>query len=452
MLDKLNKIAVKVNQGSGCLFHTGESYDYVLTARHCIASFSSVEDIHAHTKNLTAVKVWKDKVCNISNELTVLDYFLSEDLFIDIAIIIIESVTDAPGVEYKDGRYRQRAVIYGYPKIRATERDPRESLECEVQAYADDEHDFDVRSETPLHTYSNEAIENTMGFSGSGVFELEENSYHLLGIAIRLKNQDASLNKITAVRIKYFNDVLANNTFNNTELKPLIPSFLTSFENYVTELFAFNNSVLTGIFAEQAQSVARAGATPKSVADFLNEKIFIPHSKGVSVNHPTLWKGWIEFLTYLSFDELESKFNNLPQSLIRPDVERPKSYFYYLIEGREWGDVIRYLILKSKKRFKSGSKFFINNNSNPLRPHVLEPEMFEGIVTNIGNAEEDMRLTAKRLQIHQSDISSTYSFVHLQEFSNIFSTHTFTSIRDEEQLKSEIQAALKRILFHEQAS
>ena len=447
MLDELKKIAIRVNGGSGCLLHTGGNYDYVLTARHCIADFPSVQAIDNYTKDVRNVNVSGEVAANIFEELVVLDYFISDRLALDIAIIIVASVEAIPVVEYQSAHYRQKVTIYGYPHMRAEESDPRESLECEVELCSTVEDGFDLRANTTLASFNKDAKENVEGFSGSGIFELQENSVHLLGIVTELKNFDGGLNKIRAVKIQAFNELLAANTFNGEELRPLVPAFLLGFENYISELFSFNNPVLTEIMAEQAQSVSRAGATPKSIADFLNEKIFIPHSKGMSVNHPALWQGWIEFLTYLSFDELEDKFCNLPQSLLRPSLDKPKKYFFYLVEGKQWGDVIRYLLMKSDKRFKSGSRFFINNDSAPLRPHVLPPDLVDRIVKDIGTAE-DIRLTSKKLQIHQTSLPSAYSFVHLQEFANIFTNHTFSSIRDAQELKNQIQAALKEVLFH----
>lgn len=451
-LNILQAISAKVNEGSGCIFRTGAVYDYILTARHCIADISSPEELAAFDKSSHQITVSVNTGTLETDKINVLTYFISDDINIDIAVILIESNQGIPSIEYQSIIPRSNATIYGYPGVSAENTDPRESIECEINLFSEENPGFDLTAKNSLSTFNRSTKENVEGFSGSGVFKIDNNFVYLVGITTRLKNPDGALNKISAIKISLFNDLLSKQAYEGSSLTPLVPHFLTSFENYMEGLFAFNNPVLKEILLKQAQSVANSGLTPLSIADFLNEKIFIPHSKGLSTNHPELWKGWLEFLTYLSFDTIEEKFCNVPKSILRPEVAKHKKYFYYLADGKiegEWGPIIRHVLIESGKAFKTGSKFFINNGARSLDPRRLPQDLFKMLVLDISTAEEQ-RITNKRLQIDKSNnIAENYTFIHLREFSNIFTQHTFSSIRDAEKLRDEIQLALKEMLFHE---
>lgn len=447
MIDKLRALTVKVNEGSGCFFRTGGSYDYVLTARHCIVEFNEKVDVDNFSKAEHSVEVWKGNAKSDGQRLHVLDYVISKDLNLDIAIVIIEACSDVHSVDYQDPRYKEQVVIYGYPNMRARDDEPRESVECIVDLYSQENKLFDLVASNSLSSFNREPIQNVEGFSGGGVFRVIEAELQLVGIVTRLKNRDGVFNKLIAVNISIFNSILEGQFYDDKELKPLVPYFLTSFEHYIEEIFEFDNPVLREVLIEQAQLVARSGVTPKSVADFLNNKIFIPHSQGASINNPEMWKGWIEFLTYLSLISLEDRLDGSPKSLLRPELTSEKKYFYYLVQGKKWGPVIRHLLIKPERSFKNGSTFFING-STPLHPHSLTSDYVDGIVKDISNPEE-LRLASKKLQINQADISTKHSFIHFQKFAELFTNHTYFSIREAEKLKENIKSTLKDILSHE---
>lgn len=437
---------MKVNEGSGCFFRTGETYDYILTARHCIAEFNSKADIDNFNKEEHIVTVWNGNAKSDDQRLHVLDYIVSEELHLDLAIIIVEASNGVTSVEYQAPRYKEPVVVYGYPNMRAQDDEPRESLECTVELYSQENKLVDLAASNPLHSFNREPIQNVEGFSGGGVFRLIGEDLQLVGVVTSLKNRDGVFNKLIAATVSTFNSILEGKHYQGQELKPLVPYFLTSFEHYIQEIFEFDNPVLREILLDQAQLITQSGVTPKSVADFLNEKIFIPHSKGASINNPEVWKGWIEYLTYLSLNTLEERLDGSPKSLLRPELANEKKYFYYLVQGKKWGAVIRYLLIKPERSFKNGSKFIING-STPLHPHALTPEHVDGIVKDISNPEE-RRLASRKLEIHQADISTKHSFIHFQRFAELFTDHTFFSIREAEKLKEQIQITLKEILSH----
>lgn len=446
-IDRLRSLTVKVNEGSGCIFRTGGSYDYVLTARHCIVDFKTISDVECFKKEEHPVNVWKGSAKHDEQRLNVLDYVLSTELDLDIAIVIIEADDSIPSAEYQDPRYREDVVVYGYPNMRVRDAEPRESLECIVELYSQQNKLFDLSASNPLNSFNREPIQNVEGFSGGGVFRIIGEEVLLVGVIARLKNTDGVFNKLIAANISIFNSILKNQFYDGVELRPLVPYFLTSFEHYINEIFEFDNEALREILVEQAQLVSQSGVTPKSIAEFLNSKIFIPHSKGMSINNPEMWKGWIEFLTYLSLVGLQEKLDGLPKSLLRPEAAGRKKYFYYLIKGKKWGPVVRYLLVNPEKSFKNGSKFYING-SNALYPHTLTPEYLAGLVKDISNPEE-LRLASKRLQINQADMFTIHSFTHFHKFADLFTNHTYLSIREAEQIKEQIQLTLKEVLSHE---
>jgi hypothetical protein len=446
--EKLNSLTVKVNEGSGCFFHTGETYDYILTARHCIAELKTDDEIRNFDKEAHPVTVWIGTAKNDEQKINVLDYIISDYLNLDIAIILVGAGNDVHSVEYQDPRYKEQVVVYGYPNMRASDIEPRESLECTVELDSQENKLFDLTATNPLHSYNREPIENVEGFSGGGIFRIAGEEIQLIGIIMRLKNREGVFSKLVAANISNFNSILEGKTYQGKELKPLVPYFLTSFEHYIEEVFEFDNPILKEILLEQAQLITQSGVTPKSIADFLNDKIFIPHSKGLSVNNPEMWKGWIEFLTYLSLVSLEERLDISPKSLIRPDLANKNQYFYYyLSKGKKWGPVIRYLLIEPQKSYKHGSRFFING-VNAIHPHILTPEHVAGIIKDISNPEEQ-RLASRKLEIDKADLSKKHSFVHFQRFTELFTDQTFFLIREAEKLKEEVQTILRDLLSHE---
>lgn len=440
--EQLQASAVKVNTGSGCLFQPLSSqFTYVLTARHCLLDHGLVPPYAPVALADIVVQAYSD-VTKTAMRLKVLDCVVSPIQEQDIAVILVERVAGYQQVtSCADPDWGDEGLAFGYPAFRGETPQPAEFLKCELNPIQSGAFTFDVDAQKSLATFNRGGIENVKGFSGSGVYVTHGDQHLLAGILTEVKNPDGIFDRLTAVRLEAYATLLANNTYVGTPLPTLVPEYLASFSSYLSRVFQYDNRRLQMLLLEASNSIIDRGINPHDILQKFPETLHLPYGRPASLANQQLWQGWLELLTFLSFED--ASFASLQE------ITWQNRYFFYMGDD-SWGNVLKYIHVDLAGRFKSGTRFIFNNHTSPPEPSKPSAQYMAGILPDISSGN-DLFEVAGRMNIDESQITAQFTFVHLQEFKKAFANarEELAALRDPAELRARIQQLLNRVFAHE---
>ncbi|WKK60348.1 ABC-three component system protein [Sphingobacterium sp. BN32] len=311
--EQLRHFAVKVNNGSGCIFQPdSKEYTYVLTVKHNLEVTSDGEKVLIPTQN---IKIYRgnadgDPIPNI------VSYEVHDTL--DLALIVIPYIGDSEMVLVHSNPIKDESIVlYGYPSRLSKnieKGEKRENVRCFCDMQSEDKLGTEIRTEQGQNTWDINTQKAMIGFSGCGVFAEVNGALVLKGIFPELKDPSGANNKLITIYISNFNSII-----NKLGLKHLIPSDLLSFNSYVAKAFMRIDPQLHGFFRSKTENIHNNGITPITIADRNKEKLTLPLSKNYSdsLSQSKLWEAWLELLTFLNIaipelQDLESCCNKVP--------------------------------------------------------------------------------------------------------------------------------------------
>jgi WD40 repeat protein/energy-coupling factor transporter ATP-binding protein EcfA2 len=201
--EQLRFYAVKVNNGSGCIFQPqSEEYTYVLTAAHNIqGDTATIQRFDLSQPSLVVLDIIKHPV-------------------FDLALIVIEKLDMQGHSCYCATPSRgEELTIFGYPQRLAASKEKRDELVCLCGFVNDNKDGFELQTKNAQFTFNNDTQANIIGFSGSGIFAVQENFLVLQGIFYELKDYAGTNNKLHGLFLSAFNELTVN-----YKLAPLIYS------------------------------------------------------------------------------------------------------------------------------------------------------------------------------------------------------------------------------------
>ncbi len=292
--EQLRYFAVKVNNGSGCLFQPdSKEYTYVLTVKH------NLEIKNENQENvlmpLEEIKIFRGNVDEkpISGLIT----YETHDI-LDLALIVIPYIGDSEMIlTHSTSVTEDKLILYGYPQRLSDLEEKRENVRCICDMQREDELGTEIRTEQGQHTWDINTQKSMLGFSGCGVFADINGTIVLKGIFPEIKDPSGANNKLVSFYISNFNSIADKLT-----RKQLLPSNLLSFQSYASKAFKRVNPGLKGIFYSNIEQVVNGGISPIAIAERNKDTLTIPISKNYldDLSQSKLWEAWLELLTVLN--------------------------------------------------------------------------------------------------------------------------------------------------------
>ena len=292
--EQLRYFAVKVNNGSGCLFQPdSKEYTYVLTVRHNLEIASGngekvlmpLEDIKIYRGNIEGEP--------IPNVIT----YETHDI-LDLALIVIPYIGESEMIlTHSTSVSNDKLILFGYPKRLSTLEEKRENVRCRCDMQREDQLGTEIRTEQGQDTWDINTQKSMVGFSGCGVFADINGTLVLKGIFPELKDPSGANNKLVSFYISNFNSIA-----DKLKRKHLLPSNLLSFQSYANKAFKRVNPGLKRIFNSNIEQIANSGISPIAIAERNKNTLTIPISKNYSdaLSQSKLWEAWLELLTVLN--------------------------------------------------------------------------------------------------------------------------------------------------------
>lgn len=199
------KSIVKISyykQGSGIIFlpKIGSQYIYILTAKHNFEdsrdNLISLEKLNYEKIQLTFKEYDEDDFINIS-----IKDVIYLDMEIDLAILVVltntvkeDIVKILPVLNILDNNF-SHCIFKGYPSIQ------NGNIQCVHSSYhaKTNRKLFTITTKHQLLTFDSSELENTVGFSGSGLLTAFNKKPALTGVVVKVSN---SFNEIYCVDLK----------------------------------------------------------------------------------------------------------------------------------------------------------------------------------------------------------------------------------------------------------
>lgn len=429
--------------GSGCLFQSSEShYTFVITAKHCILGNEKIQP------SVQDIIIQRDIDLGTENFLIVDSYYIYPNDDHDFAIILVQRITDVPSITIGTPKRNSEVVFYGYPNIFAEDEYMGSPQNAKI-TMLHNKNKFDMRTETSLYTFTSEAIDNSIGFSGSGVYYEFENHIVLTGIVTKLRNTDGVFNLVTAESA-----VTISNYIESILSCKLVPYLLSSFDFYVKSTFEKYGASADVIF-NQFYSTGIQELTPFLIFENLKGNLFIPPLTGelhnINLQENVLWSGWSKILTFMhiSTQEIINLENSIKYLYLGQEIavakeetlsNTPLIRLLYSFQLKTISDCIKHIFLNEDtyKTINLNDNVVINSPES-FTTKVVTKEQIKGILANI----DDAQLLKRRININDPNIYKNINVFHIEAFDSKLEGIEFCPVAD---LEKKIQSSINEVL------
>lgn len=269
--DQLRFFAVRVNNGSGCLFQPDTNeYTYVLTVKHNLEIENGdgkkvlmpLDDIQIYRNNVAGAPISDIIACEPHETL-------------DLALIIIPYIGDTEMALTHSFPVKEEPIfLYGYPKRLSALAEKREDVSCFCSMQREDKFGTEIRTEQGQHTWDINTQTAMVGFSGCGVFANINGILVLKGIFPELKDPTGANNKLTIFYASNFDSIA-----DKLGYKRLLPTNLLSFTPYIGKVFHGLDHHLKQCMANNLNNVITGSISPIIIAEERKETLLVPTSE-----------------------------------------------------------------------------------------------------------------------------------------------------------------------------
>ncbi|MER2121410.1 MAG: ABC-three component system protein [Solibacillus sp.] len=413
-MERIRELTVKVNglesNGSGLIYHYGDNENkYILTAHHCLTR-------NKEKRVFSEEDHQKIEIYDIRGEkLEILRIYSPSDL-VDIAVITVKSSYDYPSVAIKTPKLNKEYIFSGFPEYLNEKEDKVESLGGKISGV--DYKSITLTNEGALNDYQGDAKENTIGFSGAGIYEYENDQVCLIGILVSLK-AEGQHGKLKGISID-----IVNKFIKEIGLKELTPALLKDFNEYYPLLEEEIGEKYSLILKKY--KIELNGFTPEKIFTGLKQKLYIPFSASPDILNQDLWNGWLNILFIIALWRKKDTTKIPIDKYIKIDVEEGPGNRFYFTQSKNIGDVIPEIFDTQGQvvyeEIREGDLVFINSKVF-YGKKILKPGDFKTIVPNIDCIDQ---------YGYQKGIEDISNPNNIKEFSIIHLAH----------LKDEIQNTL----------
>ncbi|WP_214704130.1 MULTISPECIES: ABC-three component system protein [unclassified Exiguobacterium] len=391
-MEIFRELAVKVNglesaKGSGCIYELSNESGkkYILTAQHCLSSDKQKRVFnHEDLENIEIYDFDEERI-------NIFKIHIPENPELDFAIIEARSSKTYKKISIKHPKRGLEYTFFGFPKYLQNDLDSGELLEGYISEVKKSTITLQHHSGA-LSDADNDAIDNTKGFSGSGIYCEEDDTYCLIGILIELRGKGAH-GKLVGININEINQFLLEK-----KLEKLYPYELQDFGLHLQLLLKDEDSKLQAIFRKRFSQYI-IDLSPNYFHEKLKEKIFLPYNENGNVINSKIWQGWLRFLLYISLRN--QKIVNLDNINEYVFVEEPTSSRnrFYFTEEKRMANFVKHLYGSTYKDIRNNDLIFVNsekfygsktptfNDIHQIIQNIDDPYLFESGI-DISNPNE----------------------------------------------------------------
>ena len=373
-MQRVRELTVKIKgidcNGSGLIYHYGNNEEsYILTAHHCLTKDKS-------KRTFSKSECEKIKIYDVSGEgLEVLKVHSPSDMT-DIAILVVKSTTDYPSVVIKIPEPNKDYIFSGFPEYLIGNTDEVESLEGRISDV--NYRDITLTHNGSLYDYQGDTKENTVGFSGAGIYERKENQVYLVGILVSLKAKGQH-GKLKGISINIIDEFMREEG-----LKGLIPALLKDFNTYYPLLekdIGEKYSLILDKYKPELDNF-----TPEKIYKDLKHKLYIPFNSSPDILNVELWNGWLNILFIVALWRKRDTTKVPIDRYIKINTDEGPGNRFYFTQSKNIGSVIAD-IFNTKGQvvyedIREGDLIFVNSESF-LGKNFLKASDLKSIVTNI---------------------------------------------------------------------
>lgn len=374
MFDRIAvQLKYKEERGSGVLLKVEtEEYSYLLSAGHCIFKDSKEEDIEYEK-----VKVFRQINGNIETyNIKLLSYIYCEKS--DLVIFKTEYIEDIPFFMIANVERNNPIHIIGFPNALSSEQSKfkRYDLTGKLNMYPDKYH-LQIDCDRNLSTIESVPYDNVAGYSGSGIYSIENDEVFLCGIIIELGSSNGAF------------DYIIGSKFCEIQVKLqkkgwiLLNSIETcSFDPYRNKIGKYVDNVLFSICNAEMGGI-RKNVNPNMIINHCGRKLIWPYSES-KLEKKKIWESW---LLYLMFRSLENKSNLENENFywISRQEKGRKVKLIYSSKDNKLPDFLMDYCEKSFLDINKNDFIIVTTNEIPTQKY-LKTEKIKKIVTNVGSA------------------------------------------------------------------
>jgi len=386
----MNIHSVKVNNGSGVLISAlSQEYSYVLTAAHVVRNSQSQIIFNYLGEQINDIQTYVHPDANVDCAVIKIPY----DASINLALCLDEPPHQAA------------LMMVGYPDSRAKEAEIHKQIKQQDAALTSW-----VNDEVVISAVGSPDKEMIDGFSGSGVYYLDDSCPYLIAIECSMDGVKAEgyFGRIQCQAIRQYEEL-----FDTHSLAPIKPSFLECFSRLKDKTFNYDapgadlishiKEELGGIIDEILEDET---VKPSLILEKYKTGLLFPGEQQSATLDIRLWISYLEFMAISVLLDNPTKADSNYFSGIET-----KRRLVFSKSEKNWILELRSLLeLAGTILDKDGSLFIDNCEAVP----TVQPVSFqiEGILTHIARP----RSTSSRLKISQvsKEKYTTFKLAHIR--------------------------------------
>ncbi|MEK4602426.1 ABC-three component system protein [Bacillus sp. FSL L8-0099] len=348
-------------KGSGCIYefcNGEEGIKYILTAQHCLIDDQNKREFSK--EEYAEIKIFD---CN-NEKLEVIAINIPQECGLDFAVIKVRTLKNYQSIKTLTPRSDMECTYFGFPKYLSNDKNPGEPMKVKIVELLDDGYLTLQNIHGHLDDGEGDAKDNTVGFSGSGIYFYDQTNFYLIGLLVRLRGSKGIHGKLQAIGID-----IVNNFLKEQNLCELIPYELSQFEIYLKEVLDEQDDDVKRIIRKHFREKI-INIDPLFISKKLNEKLFIPYNPNGNLTNVKLWEGWLRVILYIClYKNTILNADNINQHIFLEEGSKANKRFYYS-EAKRMATFVRELYSGAYKDIQNNDLIFVNGEAikGPLAP------------------------------------------------------------------------------------
>ncbi|MDA2036724.1 hypothetical protein PDN58_04690 [Bacillus cereus] len=376
-MEIFRELAVKIkgleeSEGSGCIYESnnGEGIKYVLTAQHCLTNDPKKREFS--NEELRNIKI----LDNADNELLIVSINVPEDCSLDFAVIEVRTSITYSNVTILLPKSNMNFTYFGFPDYLKRDCNSGEPMKGSILEVLSDGYITIQNAPGHLADGEGDAKDNTVGFSGSGMYVITETGAKLIGLVVRLRGTKGIHGRLQGISIDVINNFLKDRSLNQ-----LIPYALSKFDIYLEEILEEQEEVVKRTIEKRfANNILNIN--PIFILEKLKHKLFLPYDSNGDVMNVKLWEGWLRLIIYISvYKDIAIDCNNINEHICLEENGGANTRLYYS-EAKRMATFVRELYTDAYPDMKNNDLVFVNSQSIK-GPKAPSQDMIHNLVLKI---------------------------------------------------------------------
>ncbi|RST59123.1 hypothetical protein D5F11_013400 [Siminovitchia terrae] len=382
-MEIFRELAVKIQglgkaKGSGCIyeFDNKEGTKYVLTAQHCLTNEPTKRNFTR--EEIDFIKIFDHE----NNELNIDSINIPADCDLDFAVIEVKTSKIYKNINILSPVSSMSCTFFGFPRYLEFDQNSGDPMTGNIIELTDTCYMTIQNEHGHLDDGENDAKDNTVGFSGSGIYHINATGSYLIGILVRLRGSKGIHGRLQGINISIINKFLKEQN-----LCELIPFELSQFDMYLDEIIDEQHDKVKAIIKKNFRDKV-IDINPVFISEKLREKLFIPYEFNGNLLNVKLWEGWLRLILYIClYKNIKLEASNINEHLFLGEHSTSNKRFYYS-EAKRMATFVSDLYAGAYKDIKANDLVFVNSE-NIKGPKVPNQDVIHSIVLQIDDVMYD---------------------------------------------------------------